>query len=303
MFFMGTYTPKLDDKGRLILPAKFRDRLSEGLVVTQGQEKCLDVFPSDVFMEEADRARAKGMTSRSGRDQIRMLFSSAEEVVPDKQGRIPIAVPLREYAAISRDVIVIGAMDRVEIWEPHPLARLQRRGPGELRRPRRGRTAHRTDQQHPGTSSTTPQRFAGRGLGPLQPPSVIPGAPSPVPGDFPPRVSAFWDTFPGPRRQRSGLRPGPANPTTPQQLPRSSTSSKGRSMHLPTKPLPWALRASESRFRRDPGKATPQSPRRTGTAPGARAGPRGRRADGVLGAHLGGARHRARGPRHLGQQG
>ena len=118
MFFMGTYTPKLDEKGRLILPAKFRDRLSEGLVVTQGQEKCLDVFPSDVFMEEADRARAKGMTSRSGRDQIRMLFSSAEEVVPDKQGRIPIAVPLREYAAISRDVIVIGAMDRVEIWEP-----------------------------------------------------------------------------------------------------------------------------------------------------------------------------------------
>ena len=58
MFFMGTYTPKLDEKGRLILPAKFRDRLSEGLVVTQGQEKCLDVFPSDVFVEEADRARA-----------------------------------------------------------------------------------------------------------------------------------------------------------------------------------------------------------------------------------------------------
>ena len=118
MFFMGTYTPKLDDKGRLILPAKFRDRLAEGLVVTQGQEKCLDVFPSDVFMEEANRARAKGMTSRSGRDQIRMLFSSAEEVVPDKQGRVAIPVPLREYAAISRDVIVIGAMDRVEIWEP-----------------------------------------------------------------------------------------------------------------------------------------------------------------------------------------
>jgi MraZ protein len=118
VFFMGTYTPKLDEKGRLILPAKFRDRLSEGLVVTQGQEKCLDVFPVDVFMEEADRARAKGMTSRSGRDQIRMLFASAEEVTPDKQGRIAITAPLREYAAISRDVVVIGAMDRVEIWEP-----------------------------------------------------------------------------------------------------------------------------------------------------------------------------------------
>ncbi len=68
--FFGTYTPKLDEKGRLILPAKFRNRLSEGLVVTQGQEKCLDVFPSDVFMEEANRARSKGMTSRSGRDPV-----------------------------------------------------------------------------------------------------------------------------------------------------------------------------------------------------------------------------------------
>src|SRR3954451_3341438 len=118
MFFMGTYTPKLDDKGRLILPAKFRDRLAEGLVVTQGQEKCLDLFPTDVFMEEADRARGKGMASRSGRAQIRMLFASAEEVAPDKQGRIPIPGPLREYAALTRDVVVIGAMDRVEIWEP-----------------------------------------------------------------------------------------------------------------------------------------------------------------------------------------
>ena len=77
MFFMGTYTPKLDEKGRLILPAKFRDRLSEGLVVTQGQEKCLDVFPSDVFMQEAERARAKGMTSRSGRRPLSFYLLAA----------------------------------------------------------------------------------------------------------------------------------------------------------------------------------------------------------------------------------
>ena len=273
MFFMGTYTPKLDEKGRLILPAKFRDRLSEGLVVTQGQEKCLDVFPSDVFMEEANRARAKGMTSRSGRDQIRMLFASAEEVVPDKQGRIPIAVPLREYAAISRDVIVIGAMDRVEIWEPTALARLQRRGPGELRRPRRGPPA-RADQHPAPPARTTQERIAGRGLGPLQPPERHPGAPSPVPGDFPPRVSAFWDTFPGPRRQRSGLRPGPANPPS-------------TTLHRTTSPQHRVIEGSidASHSHRDA----------TGTAPGPRAGPRGRRADGVLGVHLGGARHRAAG--------
>ena len=118
MFFMGTYTPRLDDKGRLILPAKFRERLAEGLVVTLGQEKCLDVFPVDVFMEEANRARSKGMTSRSGRDQSRTLFSGAEETQLDTQGRMAIPAPLRAYAALTRDVVVIGAMDRVEIWEP-----------------------------------------------------------------------------------------------------------------------------------------------------------------------------------------
>jgi len=118
MFFMGTYTPKLDDKGRLILPAKFRDALAEGVVVTAGQEKCLNVFPAEVFARVAEQAQARGMTSRSGREQARMLFSNAEEATPDKQGRIAIPPHLRGYAAISRDVVVTGVMDRVEIWEP-----------------------------------------------------------------------------------------------------------------------------------------------------------------------------------------
>jgi MraZ protein len=58
------------------------------------------------------------MTSKTGRDYARMLFASAEQGVPDKQGRISLTPSLREYAAITRDVVVIGAMDRVEIWEP-----------------------------------------------------------------------------------------------------------------------------------------------------------------------------------------
>jgi len=118
MHFMGTYTPKLDDKGRLILPAKFRERLAEGLVVTAGQENCLDVFPKDAWAEEADRAKSQGMASRSGREQIRTLFASAFETDLDKQGRMAVPPNLREYAAITREVVVIGAMDRVEIWEP-----------------------------------------------------------------------------------------------------------------------------------------------------------------------------------------
>ena len=61
MFFMGTYTPKLDEKGRLFLPAKFRDALAEGLVITQGQENCLTVWPEATFMDEARRAQAAGV--------------------------------------------------------------------------------------------------------------------------------------------------------------------------------------------------------------------------------------------------
>lgn len=119
MFFMGTYTPRLDDKGRLILPAKFRKALEEGVVVTQGQEKCLVVWPQAVFLEEAARAQAKPMTSKRARDYARVLFAGAEEGVPDKQGRIGIPSPLREYASLNRDVVVIGVMDRLEIWDPH----------------------------------------------------------------------------------------------------------------------------------------------------------------------------------------
>ncbi len=118
MFFMGTYTPKLDDKGRLFLPAKFRDRLAEGLVVTQGQENCLVVWPEDVFMQEAQRAQQTPLTQRGARDYARVLFAGAEQGSPDKQGRVGIPPHLRAYAGLDKDVVVIGVMDRIEIWDP-----------------------------------------------------------------------------------------------------------------------------------------------------------------------------------------
>ena len=116
--FFGTYTPKLDDKGRLFLPAKFRERLSEGVVVTQGQENCLVVWPEDVFMTEARRAQQTPMTSRGARDYARVLFGGAEPGVPDKQGRISIPQELRSYAGLDGEVVVIGVLDRLEIWDP-----------------------------------------------------------------------------------------------------------------------------------------------------------------------------------------
>lgn len=115
--FLGTYTPRLDDKGRLILPAKFRDELAEGLVMTRGQERCLYVFSAAEFADITAALRAAPLTARASRDYARVFFSGAADEVPDKQGRVTIPPPLRSYAGLERDVAVVGANTRVEIWD------------------------------------------------------------------------------------------------------------------------------------------------------------------------------------------
>ena len=115
--FLGTHQPRLDDKGRLILPAKFRDELAEGLVVTKGQERCLYVWPRVEFARITEQLRAAPVTSKGVRDYMRVLFAGASDEVPDKQGRITLPPQLREYAGLTRDCVVIGANTRVEIWD------------------------------------------------------------------------------------------------------------------------------------------------------------------------------------------
>lgn len=115
--FLGTHTPRLDEKGRLILPAKFRDKLAGGLVMTRGQEHCLYVFPMDEFLRFADALRAAPVTHKAARDYLRVLLSSAHDEIPDKQGRVTIPAALRGYARLGRDCTVIGAGSRVEIWD------------------------------------------------------------------------------------------------------------------------------------------------------------------------------------------
>jgi len=115
--YFGTYTPRLDDKGRLFLPAKFRDELSEGLVVTRGQERCLNVWSMQDFSTVTDRLKDTPITSKTSRDYLRMLFAGASNDTPDKQGRITIPPILREYASLAKDCVVIGAMNRIEIWD------------------------------------------------------------------------------------------------------------------------------------------------------------------------------------------
>lgn len=117
MAFFGTYSPRLDDKGRLFLPAKFRDQLREGLVLTKGQEHCVYVWSLDDFAALTRQAQKASFTKRANRDFQRMLFSGAAEETPDKQGRISIPPVLRTWASLDRECVAIGAMDRVEIWD------------------------------------------------------------------------------------------------------------------------------------------------------------------------------------------
>jgi MraZ protein len=115
--FLGTYTPRLDEKGRLILPAKYRDELGNGLVLTRGQERCIYVFSQREFEAVHEQMRQAPMTSRQARDYIRVFLSGASDEMPDKQGRITIPAPLRSYAGLDREVTVIGAGTRAEIWD------------------------------------------------------------------------------------------------------------------------------------------------------------------------------------------
>jgi MraZ protein len=120
--FLGTHHPRLDEEGRLVLPARWRDDLADGLVITKGQERCLYVFTSAEFRERAAALHAAPLTAKRARDYGRVLFASAADDVPDKQGRITIPTALREYAGLERECTVIGANTRAEIWDARAWA-------------------------------------------------------------------------------------------------------------------------------------------------------------------------------------
>ncbi|MGO1561999.1 Cell division protein MraZ [Actinomycetales bacterium JB111] len=115
--FLGTYEPRLDDKGRVILPAKFRSELAEGLVLTRGQDRCLYAFPAAEFQSMHERLRQAPVTSKQARDYLRVFLSGASDELPDRQGRLTIPLSLRKYAGLEKDLAVIGAGSRVEIWD------------------------------------------------------------------------------------------------------------------------------------------------------------------------------------------
>ncbi|MFV0427496.1 MAG: division/cell wall cluster transcriptional repressor MraZ [Beutenbergiaceae bacterium] len=120
--FLGTYEPKLDEKGRLILPAKFREQMASGMVITRGQERCLYAFPQAEFEQIHSQLRQAPLTSKQARDYMRVFLSGATDEQPDRQGRVTIPAVLRQYAGLDRDLAVIGSGSKVEIWDAQAWA-------------------------------------------------------------------------------------------------------------------------------------------------------------------------------------
>ena len=114
--FMGEYNHTIDTKGRLIVPAKFREQLGEAFVITKGNDGCLAIYTNEAWETFLDKITLLP-ASKNTRRYIREFVSSAENVEIDKQGRILIPAGLREHAGLEKDVVLAGVIDKVEVWD------------------------------------------------------------------------------------------------------------------------------------------------------------------------------------------
>ena len=119
--FYGEYTHSIDRKGRLILPARFRDAAKENSIekfyLTRGLDKCIFMFSEDEWKSQEQKFKSTSFTKQDSRSFNRMFFSGAVEVIPDRQGRFIVPQFLKDFANIKRDTIVIGVSNRIEIWD------------------------------------------------------------------------------------------------------------------------------------------------------------------------------------------
>jgi MraZ protein len=130
--FLGRHNHNLDAKGRLALPARFRDKLVEGVVITRGFDPCLLVYPLETWLPLAERVAALSISDPDVRKLRRMLFADAVDVQLDGQGRVLIPAELRAYASIEREAVVVGVHTFIEVWTPgtwgHQAAGIDRDG-------------------------------------------------------------------------------------------------------------------------------------------------------------------------------
>lgn len=113
---LGTYTPKIDAKGRVALPAKFRSQLGQGLVMARGQERCVYLLPFDEFRRIASQIQRTSVGNKAAREYLRVFLSGAVDQEPDRQGRVVVPQMLRDYANLGSDIVVIGVGTRAELW-------------------------------------------------------------------------------------------------------------------------------------------------------------------------------------------
>jgi MraZ protein len=117
MFFCGEYQHTIDQKGRMIMPSKFRDGLGDQFIVTKGLDNCLFAYSLEEWDGILSKLKAIPLTDKEGRAFVRFFVAGAMECGVDKQGRMLIPQNLREYANLEKDIFVLGAINRVEIWD------------------------------------------------------------------------------------------------------------------------------------------------------------------------------------------
>ncbi len=114
--FMGEYHHNVDTKGRLIVPAKFREHLGDTFVLTRGLDQCLFGYPISEWALIEEKLKGLPLTKKDARAFTRFFFSGATECELDKQGRINISSPLMQYAKLDKECVVLGVSNRIEIW-------------------------------------------------------------------------------------------------------------------------------------------------------------------------------------------
>ena len=114
--FIGEFHHTIDDKGRIIIPSKFREKLGNQFIITRGIDNCLFVYSNDDWMKITNKLSSLPFTKRDARIFNRFFLSGATDVELDKQGRVNISSPLISYANLTKDCVIIGAGDRLEIW-------------------------------------------------------------------------------------------------------------------------------------------------------------------------------------------
>ncbi|MGM0420722.1 MAG: division/cell wall cluster transcriptional repressor MraZ [Bacillota bacterium] len=114
--FMGEYIHSMDNKGRVTMPAKFRDELQGEFVVTRGLDNCLFLYPLDEWKELEKKLKELPITRKNARSFVRFFFSGANQSGLDKQGRINLPNNLTKYAGLSKEVVIIGLANRIELW-------------------------------------------------------------------------------------------------------------------------------------------------------------------------------------------